>query len=67
VAHDCQYRVAVWWDIAIPLAGMGSALPFFFSPTTTRALGSVEEYEMDMVAGLMNFLRSRPEQRQGQS
>jgi DHA2 family multidrug resistance protein len=49
--------VAVW-DIAIPLAVMGSALPFFFIPTTTIALGSMEEYEMDSAGGLMNFLRT---------
>jgi MFS transporter, DHA2 family, multidrug resistance protein len=47
-----------FWDIAIPLAVMGFALPFFFIPTTTIALGSVEEREIDSAAGLMNFLRT---------
>ena len=47
-----------FWDIAIPLAVMGFALPFFFIPTTSIALGSVEEREMDSAAGLMNFLRT---------
>ena len=47
-----------FWDIAIPLAVMGFALPFFFIPTTAIALGSVEEHEMDSAAGLMNFLRT---------
>lgn len=47
-----------FWDIAIPLAVMGFALPFFFIPTTGIALGSVEEREMDSAAGLMNFLRT---------
>ena len=47
-----------FWDIAIPLAVMGFALPFFFIPTTGIALGSVDEREMDSAAGLMNFLRT---------
>ena len=47
-----------FWDIAIPLAIMGFALPFFFIPTTGIALGSVDEREMDSAAGLMNFLRT---------
>lgn len=47
-----------FWDIAIPLAVMGFALPFFFIPTTTIALASVEEREIDSAAGLMNFLRT---------
>lgn len=47
-----------FWDIAIPLAVMGFALPFFFIPTTGIALGCVEEREMDSAAGLMNFLRT---------
>lgn len=49
---------AGFWDVAIPLAVMGFALPFFFIPTTTIALAAVEEKEMDMAAGLMNFLRT---------
>lgn len=47
-----------FWDVALPLAVMGFALPFFFIPTTVIALGSVEEREMDSAAGLMNFLRT---------
>jgi DHA2 family multidrug resistance protein len=47
-----------FWDVAVPLMVMGFALPFFFIPTTTIALGSVGEHEMDSAAGLMNFLRT---------
>ena len=47
-----------FWDVAMPLAVMGFALPFFFIPTTSIALGSVQEREMDSAAGLMNFLRT---------
>jgi DHA2 family multidrug resistance protein len=47
-----------FWDVAVPLMVMGFALPFFFIPTTTIALGSVHEQEMDSAAGLMNFLRT---------
>jgi len=47
-----------FWDVAMPLAVMGFALPFFFIPTTVIALGSVKEREMDSAAGLMNFLRT---------
>jgi len=47
-----------FWDVALPLAVMGFALPFFFIPTTVIALGSVQEREMDSAAGLMNFLRT---------
>ena len=47
-----------FWDIAIPLMVMGFAMPFFFIPTTSLALASVEEREMDSAAGLMNFLRT---------
>ncbi|WP_237567457.1 DHA2 family efflux MFS transporter permease subunit [Phytobacter massiliensis] len=44
-----------FWDVALPLLVLGFALPFFFIPTTTLALASVEEREMDSAAGLMNF------------
>lgn len=47
-----------FWDIAVPLMVMGFALPFFFVPSTSLALASVEEREMDSAAGLMNFLRT---------
>ncbi len=47
-----------FWDVAIPLGVMGFAMPFFFIPTTTLALASVEAREMDSAAGLMNFLRT---------
>lgn len=46
-----------FWDIAIPLAVMGFALPVFFIPTTSISLGSVDEKERDSAACLMNFLR----------
>ncbi len=47
-----------FWDVAIPLLVFGFAMPFFFIPTTSLALASVEEHEMDSAAGLMNFLRT---------
>ena len=47
-----------FWDVSLPLLVLGFALPFFFIPTTTLALASVEEREMDSAAGLMNFLRT---------
>lgn len=47
-----------FWDVSLPLLVLGFALPFFFIPTTTLALASVEEREMDSGAGLMNFLRT---------
>ena len=47
-----------FWDVALPLVVMGLGLPFFFIPTTSVALASVEPQEMDSAAGLMNFLRT---------
>jgi len=47
-----------FWDVALPLVVMGLGLPFFFIPTTSVALASVEPREMDSAAGLMNFLRT---------
>ncbi|PAS98817.1 MAG: MFS transporter [Candidatus Dactylopiibacterium carminicum] len=47
-----------FWDVAIPLGVMGLGMPFFFIPTTSLALASVDEREMDSAAGLMNFLRT---------
>jgi DHA2 family multidrug resistance protein len=47
-----------FWDVALPLMVMGLGLPFFFIPTTSVALASVEPQEMDSAAGLMNFLRT---------
>lgn len=47
-----------FWEISIPLIFLGFGLPFFFIPLTGLALGSVEEKEMDLAAGLMNFLRT---------
>jgi DHA2 family multidrug resistance protein len=47
-----------FWDIGIPLFVMGFALPLFFIPINSLALGSVEERETDSAAGLMNFLRT---------
>ncbi|MDQ7988845.1 MAG: DHA2 family efflux MFS transporter permease subunit [Candidatus Dactylopiibacterium sp.] len=47
-----------FWDVAVPLMVMGLAMPFFFIPSTTLALASVTEREMDSAAGLMNFLRT---------
>jgi DHA2 family multidrug resistance protein len=45
-------------NIALPLATMGLALPFFFMPTTQLALASVGPAEMASGAGLMSFIRT---------
>jgi len=45
-------------NIALPLATMGLALPFFFMPTTQLALASVGPSEMASGAGLMSFIRT---------
>lgn len=47
-----------YWDVSIPLMLMGLGLPFFFIPSTTLALASVDEHETASAAGLMNFLRT---------
>lgn len=47
-----------FWQVAIPLLIMGMMVPMFFIPTTTIALASVDDKEMDSAAGLMNFLRT---------
>ncbi|WP_417069884.1 DHA2 family efflux MFS transporter permease subunit [Niveibacterium terrae] len=47
-----------YWDISIPIMIMGLGLPFFFIPSTTLALASVDEHETASAAGLMNFLRT---------
>ncbi len=47
-----------FWDVSLPLMAMGLGMPFFFVPTTSLALASVDEREMDSAAGLMNFLRT---------
>jgi len=47
-----------YWDVSIPIMLMGIGMPFFFIPTTSLALASVEEHETASAAGLMNFLRT---------
>lgn len=47
-----------YWDVSYPLMLMGLGLPFFFIPSTTLALASVDEHETASAAGLMNFLRT---------
>ena len=47
-----------FWDISLPIMLMGIGMPFFFIPTTSLALASVEEHETASAAGLMNFLRT---------
>jgi MFS transporter, DHA2 family, multidrug resistance protein len=47
-----------YWQISLPLIGMGLGLPFFFVPLTALSLGSVEPDEMASGAGLQNFLRT---------
>jgi DHA2 family multidrug resistance protein len=49
---------AGYWQVARPLILTGLGLPFFFVPLTALALGSVDEDEMAMGAGLQNFLRT---------
>jgi DHA2 family multidrug resistance protein len=47
-----------YWDISRPIMLMGLGMPFFFIPTTSLALASVDEHETASAAGLMNFLRT---------
>jgi DHA2 family multidrug resistance protein len=47
-----------YWDVSVPIMIMGLGMPFFFIPTTTLALASVDEHETASAAGLMNFLRT---------
>ena len=47
-----------FWDVSLPILLMGIGMPFFFIPTTSLALASVEEHETASAAGLMNFLRT---------
>jgi DHA2 family multidrug resistance protein len=47
-----------YWDIALPHLVQGLAMPFFFVPLTSLALGSVEMREVASAAGLMNFTRT---------
>jgi len=47
-----------YWDVSIPIMLMGLGMPFFFIPTTSLALASVDTHETASAAGLMNFLRT---------
>jgi DHA2 family multidrug resistance protein len=47
-----------FWDIALPQFVLGFAMPFFFIPTTSLSLSSVEPQETAAAAGLQNFLRT---------
>jgi DHA2 family multidrug resistance protein len=47
-----------YWDVSLPILLMGLGMPFFFLPTTSLALASVQEHETASAAGLMNFLRT---------
>lgn len=47
-----------FWDVSLPIMLMGIGMPFFFIPTTSLALASVDEHETASAAGLMNFLRT---------
>jgi DHA2 family multidrug resistance protein len=49
---------ASFWDIALPQFVLGFAMPFFFIPTTSLSLSSVEPHETAAAAGLQNFLRT---------
>lgn len=47
-----------YWDVSQPIMLMGLGMPFFFIPTTSLALSSVDDHETASAAGLMNFLRT---------
>jgi DHA2 family multidrug resistance protein len=49
---------ASFWAIGLPFVAQGIALPFFFVPTTSLTLSSVEPQEVASAAGLSNFLRT---------
>ncbi len=49
---------ANFWAIALPHLVQGAAVPFFFVPLTSIALGSVKPLETASAAGLMNFTRT---------
>jgi DHA2 family multidrug resistance protein len=49
---------ANFWAIGLPFVAQGIALPFFFVPTTSLTLSSVEPQEVASAAGLSNFLRT---------
>jgi DHA2 family multidrug resistance protein len=49
---------ASFWAIAAPFLVQGFATPFFFVPTTSLTLSSVEPQEVASAAGLSNFLRT---------
>ncbi|MEO7026199.1 MAG: MFS transporter, partial [Caulobacteraceae bacterium] len=49
---------ASFWVIAMPHLIQGAAVPFFFVPLTSLALGSVTPQETASAAGLMNFTRT---------
>ncbi|MDH6148229.1 MULTISPECIES: DHA2 family efflux MFS transporter permease subunit [Paraburkholderia] len=47
-----------FWQVALPLLLQGVGLPFFFVPTTSLGLSSVDEPETASAAGLMSFCRT---------
>ncbi len=47
-----------FWTLALPQLIQGAAIPFFFIPLTSIALGAVDEEETASAAGVMNFLRT---------
>ncbi|MBC8740749.1 DHA2 family efflux MFS transporter permease subunit [Paraburkholderia sp. UCT31] len=47
-----------FWQVALPLLLQGIGLPFFFVPTTSIGLSSVDEPETASAAGLMSFCRT---------
>ncbi len=47
-----------FWAVALPHLAQGFAMPFFFIPLTSLALGSVAPNEVASAAGLMNFSRT---------
>ncbi|MDB5671091.1 MAG: family efflux transporter permease subunit [Alphaproteobacteria bacterium] len=49
---------AGFWTFALPQLLQGIAMPFFFVPLTTMALGAVKPGETASAAGLMSFLRT---------
>jgi DHA2 family multidrug resistance protein len=49
---------ADFWAIGLPFVAQGIALPFFFVPTTSLTLSSVDPQEVASAAGVSNFLRT---------
>jgi DHA2 family multidrug resistance protein len=47
-----------FWRLAAPQIAQGFAMPFFFLPLTSLAMGAVKPAETASAAGLLNFMRT---------